>query len=113
MGRVNGLLKGRRATRSAGARVKGSRPVQIAPTARLTAPCRLQALVAGHYQTHDGSFIRLRKMLDAHLVNALLRALADKEPKTFTKILTAEVVRRGLTDYALRVCAERDLGDVK
>ena len=74
---------------------------------RLTAACRATALEAGQWQRHDGTFVALRKMPDPHLVNALLRALADREPVTITRPLAAEVARRNLRDYALAVAAER------
>ena len=77
---------------------------------RLTVACRAKALEAGQWQQHDGTFLPLRRMPDPHLVNALLRALAEREPVTITRPLAAEVRRRGLDNYALAQAAAREQG---
>lgn len=43
----------------------------------------------------------IRRMADGHLVNALLKALAENRPADETDPLTAEVVKRGLVDRLL------------
>ena len=74
---------------------------------RLSLPTRIKSLEAGLWQRHDGRIVRVREMHDAHLINALLKALADREPMAITKPLTAEVVRRNLYETAMRVAEER------
>jgi hypothetical protein len=74
---------------------------------RLDAKTRLKALEAGLWQRHDGRFVALRKMNDMHLINALLKALAEQEQRAITSALAAEVGRRKLQDVALQVAAER------
>lgn len=74
---------------------------------RLTSDCRAKALEAGIYAARDGRRIRLRRMADAHLVNAYLRALSDGEPRGVTEPLAREVVRRGLREAAEREVERR------
>src|SRR5688572_23274940 len=89
---------------------------------RLSPACRVTALQAGQWQCGDGTFVPLRKMPDGHLVNALLKLLADgpgdpldngydyDQYNTVCDLLTREVARRNLQDYALAVAAEGDGG---
>lgn len=73
----------------------------------LSLPTRITALQAGLWQTHTGKVVRLRAMHDAHLVNALLKSLAEGEPRAITEPLSAEVVRRNLREMAIRMAEER------
>lgn len=75
---------------------------------RLTAACRAKALEAGIYAARDGRRIAVARMHDAHLINALLRALVDGEPEVITRPLAREICRRGLED-ATRAEAQRRL----
>lgn len=68
---------------------------------------RVKMLEAGCWQGHDGRCVGLADMPAGHLVNALLKALAAGEPATITRPLAAEVARRRLQDYALRIAATR------
>lgn len=63
---------------------------------------RAKAAEAGLYARSDGTVIRIRKMNNGHLVNALLSAVARGEPKAVRGALAAEVVRRGLRGAALQ-----------
>ena len=67
---------------------------------RYAAATRAKALEAGLWTTHRGAVVPLARLHDAHLVNALLRSLADAEPEGITGPLAAEVTRRGLADAA-------------
>lgn len=76
--------------------------------ARLTTTSRAAALACGWWQGHDGHFVHVQAMADAHLLNALLRALADGDPPTITHVLAEEVIRRGLESVALALAAARE-----
>lgn len=84
------------------------RPKGTVKPPRLTADCRAKALEAGLWQRGDGEFEPLRTMHRDHLVNALLRALLDGDPKSITEPLAKEIRRRRLKAYAFRVCSERE-----
>lgn len=73
----------------------------------LTSSSKATALQAGMWQQHDGTFVSLRKMHDAHLINALLQALNGGSRKNIILPLTAEVVRRGLEEQAMTVAEQR------
>ena len=74
---------------------------------RLSTHTRAKALEAGLWQTSKGTLISIYKMPDGHLVNALLKALAAGDPRSITRPLAAEITRRRLQDYAMRVAEER------
>lgn len=74
---------------------------------RLTDACRAKALEAGQWQMSNGGFISLAKMADPHLVNALLKSLAEGARWPIIRPLALEVHRRGLEDYALGIVAAR------
>ena len=76
--------------------------------ARLTKTSRAAALACGWWQGHDGDFVRVEAMADAHLLNAFVRAHLDGDPPTITHVLAAEVIRRGLDSEALALAAERE-----
>lgn len=67
-------------------------------------------LAAGSYPTSKGYVIRLGDMNDHHLVNALVRAVADGEPEGVVHPLAAEVDRRGLRGRAIERAAELEGG---
>ncbi len=87
---------------------------------RLDAASRVRALQAGLWQCSDNTFVPLRTMPDGHLVNALLRLLEiapcrvgddNYTPAQHARVcalLSAEVARRNLQDYALAEAAKRD-----
>jgi hypothetical protein len=84
---------------------------------RLSPACRVKLLEAGTWQRSDGTAVRLRDMPDGHLVNALLKHIwlgqrdyTLPQYHAVAEMLTREVVRRNLQDYALAVAAERDGG---
>jgi hypothetical protein len=66
----------------------------------LTDACRLKALEAGLWTASDGSFVPIRQMHDAHLINTLLKALAAGVSPRYTRALAEEVNARGLRDAA-------------
>jgi hypothetical protein len=68
---------------------------------------RAKAARNGIYERHDGTAVGVRSLADVHLVNALLRALADDEPEPVRRMLTAEVRRRRLVSYATSMARER------
>lgn len=68
------------------------------------------ARVIPAYRRANGTLVAIPRMLDGHLVNALLKALAAGEPEAVTRPLAAEVARRGLQPYAEAVAAERTGG---
>lgn len=74
----------------------------------LTRACRIRALQCGQWQRSNGEIVAVRRMHPAHLVNALLAALAAGEPRGITDPLAAEVVRRKLTNDALREAEGRE-----
>lgn len=75
--------------------------------ARLSQPSRRKALEAGLWQKSNGEVIALCRMNDAHLINALLKSLAEGDPPASVAPLTKEVVRRNLYEAAMRVAEER------
>lgn len=68
----------------------------------------MTADLVGVYQRSNGRIVAIRSLDDHHLINALLRALAHGEPERVTRPLAAEIVRRGISEMALDVAAERD-----
>ena len=77
--------------------------------ARLDAPTRAKALEAGWWQQHNGAFVALHRMPDDHLVNALLKEMADAETLTqVVRRLGGEVMRRGLWERAEAIAAARE-----
>jgi hypothetical protein len=74
---------------------------------RLSASTRIKAAEAGLWQTSHGKCVAIALMNDAHLVNALLKALREQEPAAVSTALSAEVRRRGLQEYAFKVAGER------
>ena len=76
---------------------------------KLDVVTRAKALEAGQWQKADGSFVALADMVDEHLLNALLKALADQEPDGITHPLAAEVIRRGLEQKAMDWADAREL----
>lgn len=82
--------------------------------ARLDLPTRAKALEAGWWQKHDGTFIALRRMEGAHLVNALLQELEQSAGRPYVaaqvaieRSLATEIKRRGLQSYAESVASDR------
>lgn len=65
------------------------------------------ALALGGYITGRGVHVRLRTMNDDHLVNALVKALAEERPESITTPLAAEVDRRGLRGRAIETVEKR------
>lgn len=74
---------------------------------RLDFTNRLRALQCGTYPTSSGELVKLSTLPDTHLVNALLKALEDGLPASYTLLLAAEVVSRNLEAYAYRLASER------
>ena len=69
---------------------------------------RARAAECGLWQTSSGEMVRIRKMNDGHLVNALLKELqAPRRSAGAVRALSREVMRRRLRDFALAVAAER------
>jgi hypothetical protein len=73
---------------------------------RLSASTRIKAAEAGLWQTSHGKCVAIVAMNDAHLVNALLKALREQEPTAVSTALSAEVRRRNLQDYAFKLAEE-------
>jgi hypothetical protein len=74
---------------------------------RLSTATRIKAAEAGLWQTSSGKCVAIAQMNDAHLVNALLKALQEQEPTAVSTALSVEVRRRGLQEYAFSVAREK------
>lgn len=68
---------------------------------------RRRAAEAGWYESSKG-LLQVRAMHDAHLVNALLRSLADGDPASVAVSLGLEVLRRNLWDVARAEAVRRE-----
>lgn len=68
---------------------------------------RAQAVAAGVWLTTHGQHVPLTKMVDTHLVNALLKAFEDQDGPEITLPLAREIKRRNLDEYALKLAAKR------
>lgn len=66
-----------------------------------------EALASGGWVTAHGRHIVLRTMNDSHLINALLKSLADKAPEDVVQPLAREVSRRGLRGAAMTEAERR------
>ena len=66
----------------------------------MTARDQAAFLAAGTWHTGRGTVVRLSEMHPAHLVNALVGALAAGEPEGITRPLAQAVVDRGLVAAA-------------